>query len=120
MARYIYLEHYSADGGKLGLSDKVFSQLAKHSIKTIKEIVRDKNTIVQAAIKNNTVNYKIVVYVEPLSKWNKWIMYQHRDENCLEGVKKIEPTTDENEGRNKIKGKPINEKCFYKIYILIP
>ena len=64
MARYIYLEHYSADGGKLGLSDKVFSQLAKHSIKTIKEIVRDKNTIVQAAIKNNTVNYKIVVYVK--------------------------------------------------------
>ena len=64
MARYIYFEHYSADGGKLGLSDKVFSQLAKHSIKTIKEIVRDKNTIVQAAIKNNTVNYKIVVYVK--------------------------------------------------------
>ncbi len=64
MANYVLLEHYSANGGKLGLSSKVFTEVANHAVKSIKEIVRDKNTIVSAQIKNNTVNYKIVVYVK--------------------------------------------------------
>lgn len=64
MANYVLLEHYGANGGKLGLSTKVFTEVANHVVKSIKEIVRDKNTIVTAQIKNNTVNYKIVVYVK--------------------------------------------------------
>ncbi len=103
----------------LGLKDELYNDY----INKEKPLKKYRKILIECVKKFDTENRidlnKIVVYVEPLSKWNKWIMYQHRDENCLEGVKKIEPTTDENEGRNKIKGKPINEKCFYKIYIFL-
>lgn len=65
MANYVLLEHYNANGGKLGISYKVFAKLAEKCIEDMKEIQDDKANIVNISIRNNTVTYRIVVSVKP-------------------------------------------------------
>lgn len=64
MPSYVFIEKNNSDKGKLGISSKVFVDLANSCIKEIKEIKKDRNTQVSVSINNNTVNYKIQVYVK--------------------------------------------------------
>lgn len=64
MGKYVLLEHYNANGGKLGISSEVFSEIAAQCIRETKNVIRDKNNYVQVAIRNNTVYLKILVTVK--------------------------------------------------------
>ncbi len=64
MSQYVLLEHFNANGGKLGISSKVFTEIATQCIKETKNIIRDKNNYVQVIIRNNTVYLKIQVTVK--------------------------------------------------------
>ena len=64
MGQYVLLEHYNANGGKLGISSEVFSEIAAQCIRETKNVIRDKNNYVQVAIRNNTVYLKILVTVK--------------------------------------------------------
>lgn len=107
------------DGFVLGLEDEVYNQY----INDEKYLKKYRNMIIKRVKKLDTENRidlnKIVVYIEPLSVWHEKAWDQSRSGILLENVKKIEPTTDENEGRTMIDYNPVNEKGFYKSYMFL-
>lgn len=64
MGQYILLEHYNANGGKLGISSTVFTEIAAQCIRETKNVIRDKNNYCVATIRNNTVYLRILVTVK--------------------------------------------------------
>ena len=107
------------DGFLLGLEDEVYNQY----INDEKYLNKYRNMIIKKGKKLDTENRidlnRMVVYIEPLSEWHEKSWDQSKSGIFLENVKKIEPTTDENEGRTMIDYNPINERCFYRVYVFI-
>ena len=64
MGQYVLLEHFNANGGKLGISSNVFTEIAAQCIREAKNIIRDKNNFCVTTIRNTTVNLKILVTVK--------------------------------------------------------
>ncbi len=60
---YLILDKYTKNGGNIEISNKVFNTLAIHSLKQIKEIKKDKGTLVQTNIVRNKLYYKITAVV---------------------------------------------------------
>ena len=107
------------DGFVVGLEDEKYNQY----INDEKYLKKNRNMLIKRLKKLDTENRidlnKILVYIVPLSIWLEKACDKRETEKYLENAKKIEPTTDENEGRTMIDYNPINERRFYRSYVFL-